>query len=316
MRWLSIAAMLATCFAPRVVFSQANGIQLGDGPGSRIKVAVDEVSLTFHAADAQGLPVNDLKLDELSLLDNARPPQRIVAFSSLQNASIRAGILIDTSESMEKELAINRTISSEFAQRVLRQNTNQAFVMEFGYISNITQTWTSDPAALTHSIHRAVTGRDNPLGGTALYDALFRACFNVFGQVDHATSGNFILLFSDGKDNGSHTSLPEVVDICQKSNTAVYAFRAEPNPSLFSDGPKILSDLAMQTGGRVFPSAISEAEVESDLRMIEADLRNQYRLIYNPADLKHDGSFHRIDLRTPERVEGVTIRSGYYDLPR
>jgi hypothetical protein len=53
-------------------------------------------------------------------------------------------------------------------------------------------------------------------------------------------------------------------------------------------------------------------QVSEDLRVIEADLRNQYRLYYNPAELKHDGAFHRIELQTPERVEKVVIRSGYY----
>ena len=282
----------------------------------RFKLSVDEVSLTFHASGADGLAVNDLKLDELSLLDNGSPPRRIVAFSPLQNLPIRAGILLDTSPSMAAHLGADRAVSIEFTQRMLRQKTDQAFVMEFGYISNITQTWTSDSSALTRSISHAVTGRDNPLGGTALFDTLFRACFNVFGQADHAASGNAILLFSDGEDNHSYISLAEVVNICQKSNTAIYTFRAEPSPSLFSSGPKVLSDLAAQTGGRTFASANSEAEAVGDLQRIEADLRNEYRLIYNPQALHHDGTFHRIELKTPERIASVAIRSGYYDLPR
>jgi hypothetical protein len=48
------------------------------------------------------------------------------------------------------------------------------------------------------------------------------------------------------------------------------------------------------------------------LRTIEANLRNQYRLVYRPAELQHDGSFHRIALIAPDRVDRVTIRSGYY----
>jgi hypothetical protein len=77
-----------------------------------------------------------------------------------------------------------------------------------------------------------------------------------------------------------------------------------------------LSDLAAQTGGRAFASADSEAEVVSDLLQIEADLRNEYRLIYNPPALQHDGAFHRIELKMPERVASMVIRSGYYDRPR
>ena len=283
---------------------------------STFKVAVDEVSLTFHAADAHGLPVNDLKREELSLLDNGRPPRRIVAFQPLQDLSLRAGILIDTSESMELQLPANRAIATFYAQRTLRQQTDEAFVMDFGYISKIVQPWTGDAVALTAGIRQAVAGGQNPLGGAAMFDAIFRACFHEFGKADHATGGNFILLFSDGEDNASHASLEEAVDICRRANTAIYAFRAEPSPSLFSSGPKTLADLAAQTGGRVFPGNGSEAESDDDLRIVETDLRNQYRLVYNPAELKHDGSFHRIELKGPERVDSFTIRSGYYDRAR
>jgi VWFA-related protein len=318
MRRLSLLCLL---LVPLLAQHRCIDAQSRSAPGEsaesyRLKVAVDEVSLTFHAADAHGLPVNDLKLDELILLDNGKPPRRIIGFHPLQDLSLRAGILIDTSESMQENVSVNRAISIQFAQRLLRQQTDQAFVMDFGYLSRITQPWTSEPAALVAGIQQVVQGRENPLGGTAMFDTLFRACFNVFGNVDRAASGNFILLFSDGEDNASHTSLEEVVDICQHANTAIYAFRAEPAPNLFSGGPKSLADLAQQTGGRVFPSDDSDAGIDTDLRIIEADLRNQYRLIYNPEKLTHDGAFHRIELKTPERVESVSIRSGYYDRPR
>jgi VWFA-related protein len=309
----TICGLLVITLLARQADAQANPAQ--NASPYRLSVSVDEVSLTFHAADAHGLPINDLKLDELKLLDNNKPPRRILAFDLLQDYPIRAGILIDTSESMDQHLPNNRAISIQYAQRLLRQQTDQAFVMDFGYISRIIQPWTSDPAALVNGIRRVTPGKANPLGGTALYDTIFRACFNQFGKIDHAASGNFILLFSDGEDNASHTSLQEAVDICQRSNTAIYAFRAEPKLS-FSTGPKTLADLASETGGRVFHNDDSETEIYNDLRAIEADLRNQYRLIYNPAGLKHDSSFRRIELRAPERVDTINIRSGYYDLPR
>jgi hypothetical protein len=52
--------------------------------------------------------------------------------------------------------------------------------------------------------------------------------------------------------------------------------------------------------------------MEEDLKIIQANLRNQYRLVYNPADLKRDGAFHRIVLLPPDRVATVQTRSGYY----
>jgi VWFA-related protein len=83
-------------------------------------------------------------------------------------------------------------------------------------------------------------------------------------------------------------------------------------PDSFSAGPKALAKLASETGGRVFHDDDSETEIHNDLRIIEADLRNQYRLIYKAADFKHDGSFHRIELQAPDRVKSIAIRSGYY----
>ena len=100
--------------------------------------------------------------------------------------------------------------------------------------------------------------------------------------------------------------------MCRRANTAIYAFRAESKSSSSSSGPKTLAELASESGGRVFFDDDAEAKIDHDLRIIEADLRNQYRLVYKPAEWKHDGTFHRVELKAPERVDSITVRSGYY----
>jgi VWFA-related protein len=269
---------------------------------------VDEVSLTFHAADAHGLPVNDLKLDELSVLDNGRSPRRIVAFHSLQDFPIRAGLLMDTSRSMQEYISRNRAISIEYAQRL---RTDQAFVMDFDSQSGVVQPWTSDAVALTAGIRRFTADGQSRTGGTAIFDSIYRACFNQFRTLDSTDSGNFILLFTDGEDNASRTSLDEAVAMCQRTNTAIHIFRAEPETG-FSTGSRTLAELASKSGGRVFYDDDSDAAIYSDLQIIEANLRNQYRLVYTPAELKRDGSFHRVELKAPQRVGSIAIRAGYY----
>jgi Ca-activated chloride channel family protein len=107
------------------------------------------------------------------------------------------------------------------------------------------------------------------------------------------------------------TSLAQAVDVCQRTNTAIYAFHPE-SKEISSTGPKTLQELASESGGRVFHEDNSEAEISNDLRIIEADRRNQYRLIYKPAELKRDGSFHHIELKASERVNSIIVRSGYY----
>ena len=60
----------------------------------RMRVSVDEVDLTFHAEDAHGLPVNDLKLNELKITDNGKPPDHVLSFRPLRDYPVRAGILV------------------------------------------------------------------------------------------------------------------------------------------------------------------------------------------------------------------------------
>jgi VWFA-related protein len=311
-RWtICTLLVLAMLTHARRADSQGNAANVPDEGSIRFRVPVDEVSLTFHAADAHGLPVNDLKRNELNLLDNGKPPRRVLDFHVQLDFPIRAGILMDTSESTEKNLSGDRAIAGKIAQRLLRQPTDQAFVLAFGYISTVTQTWTGDQAAVAAGVRNAIAGRENPLGGTAIFDAVFRACHSEFGAVDHAAGGNFIVLFSDGEDNASHGDIRLAVDTCQHANTAIYVFRAEPVLNS-SSGPKNLMELASETGGRVFHDNDSEAGIEEDLRIIEAERRNQYVLVYKPAELRHDGSFHRIELSGPDRAERIAVRSGYY----
>lgn len=280
-------------------------------PQYTLRSNVEEVALTFHASDAHGLPVNDLKRGEVTVLDNGVLQTMILSFQVFQDHAIRAGVLFDTSKSMENSIARNRAIATQFAQRILRQQSDQAFVEEFGYVAKVTQPWSGDPVQLATGIRNVVAGKENPLGGTALFDTVFQACYSEFGKTRNA-SGKFILLFTDGEDNASHTDLEEAVNMCQQSNTAIYAFRPEAGLGS-SDGPRTLQELTAKTGGCVFHADDSEAEIDKDLEIVEGNLRNQYFLSYHPSTLKHDGSFHRIELRGPERVDRIEVRSGYYD---
>ena len=293
--------------------SQTNAAENQNDGSYRLSVSVDEVSLTFHAADVHGLPIKDLTVDELHLRDNGRPPRKIVAFEYLHDFPIRTGILMDRSQSMQETRSDDRAVAIRYTQQVLRRQTDQAFVMNFGYVSDIAQPWTTDTTALTEGIRnrKVIADSRSHMGGTALFDAVYRACLNQFGHIANAGNGNLVLLFSDGEDNASHTSLKQAVDTCKRTNTAIYAFHPKPKAD-YSTGPAILEELASKSGGRVFYDDVTEAEIDSDLRVIEADLRSRYLLVYKPAELKHDGSFHHIELNEPERVDRVAVRSGYY----
>lgn len=297
------------------VGAATSAAQIPSDPGSqggfRLQLPVDEVVVTFHAEDAQGLPVNDLKQGEVKLLDNGTAPRRIVAFDGVADRALHAGILLDTSESMFRFLGVDRAIAEQFARTEFRARSDEGFVMDFGYGSEIAQDPTSDPALLSRGIAGAPAGNMNALGGTALFAAVFRACFYEFGQPGPEATGNALLLLSDGEDTAGRTTMDEAVRACQRNNIAIYAFRPRSGRH-FSTGPRTLAELTQLTGGRVFVADGAADGIESDLKTIESETRNQYRLVYAPAGFLHDGTFHRIELQLPDRVKQFRVRSGYY----
>jgi VWFA-related protein len=206
----------------------------------------------------------------------------------------------------------NQSIANEYVTQLLRKQTDRAFVMRFDSQSKVLLDWTSNDDALAAAFRNVAADYASRLGGTALFDSVYKACRDQFGTAD-PLAGNFILLFTDGIDNASHVRLQDDIDICQKSNTAIYVFSAEPK-SLFSEGQKTLQQLATQSGGVIFFDQSSET-IWDDLRLIDANLRSQYRLVYKPQHFKRDGSFHRIKLDSPARGGVMTVRSGYYATP-
>jgi Ca-activated chloride channel homolog len=87
-------------------------------------------------------------------------------------------------------------------------------------------------------------------------------------------------------DNASHTRVSDVVNICQRSRTALYVFSNEEK-SRFSQGQKILTLLVTQSGGRILFDP-KGTQIWENLRVMENDQRSQYRLVYKPSNTKAD----------------------------
>jgi Ca-activated chloride channel homolog len=277
-----------------------------------LPITVNEVNLTFSAVDENGLSIDDLQLSDLRLLDNGKRPARILDLQHRTNRQIRAGIVIDTSGSIGRSLRRNQQIASDFSTHILRLNSDQAFVLRFDFESLIKQDWTNNSEALTSSINTLATDAASRLGGTALFDALYIACHDKFSDSSSSDTGqsNFIMLFSDGNDNFSHARMQDVIDICQRGHTAIYVFSDEPKPSR-DPGQIVLQELSQMSGGRLFYDH-GDKEQLIDLRLIEQAVRNDYILVYKPAKLKADGSFHHIKLDSPYKAAVITTRSGYF----
>jgi VWFA-related protein len=280
-------------------------------PGYTFQVQVDEVTLPFRAVGVDGRPVTDLQREDFYLRDNGKEPKKILSFSHLTDQPIHTGILLDVSASIEgSALYWSQDIASLFAGDFFRPSTDEAFAMKFDFDQKFLSGWINHPAAIQSAISAVGNERNSRMGGTAIYDALYRAIRDQIAQQTAPGQGsNAILLFSDGDDNASHARFSDVIDICQKTNTTIYVFSSNPH-SHFDAGEKNLRDLVAQSGGRIFYDR-DAAGVRHDLQTIEDDLRDYYLVVYKPAALKPNGAFHRIRLECLRKGVAMNARAGY-----
>jgi VWFA-related protein len=274
---------------------------------------VDEVRILFHAEDSHGLPVTDLKPEELELFDEEKGPGHILAIRPLATQPLSLGFLIDVSESMASYAVRNRLLASLLAQKLLTRPDDSAVVISFGKVRQVIQPWSNQKEIVLAAFEQVIGSvRNVATESTAIYDALFSTCRYEFGEQGTASKLHVLLLFSDGEDMVSHVSLRDAVDACQAVHTVVYAVAHKPATGAISRGPIALKELTEDTGGRVIQADEPEIEGKSEIQRLIEDLRHEYELLYHPKDLKHDGKFHRIVLLGPNRASSIDAQSGYY----
>jgi Ca-activated chloride channel family protein len=80
-------------------------------------------------------------------------------------------------------------------------------------------------------------------------------------------------------------------------------------------GPKLLSEIAEQTGGRAL-AATSLHDLPAIAERIGIELRNQYVLAYSPANKTRDGKYRKVQVKLdqPKALPPLKARwrRGYY----
>jgi Ca-activated chloride channel family protein len=181
--------------------------------GFRFKSGVDLVNVTATVTDDDGRFVPSLTKDDFAIFENGRR-QEISHFSN-ERTPVSLGILLDASGSMTADkMAAARSAIDRFIYDLLDRD-DELFFMEFASTARVTQAWTTDRAAISRAV-----GRVDPVGGTAIYDAVARA-------VPMAAAGRHkkkaLLVISDGNDTSSTISVALLRQQIRDSEVLVYA---------------------------------------------------------------------------------------------
>jgi VWFA-related protein len=272
-----------------------------------IRANVQEVNVIFTATDKRGHYKNDLRSDELSVLDDGKPPAAVRSFTSETNLPLRVGLVLDVSGSITDRFTFEQESAIKFFGQVLRPHTDKAFVLAFDSTPTLTQDFTDDVAKLSAGVKKLT-----PEGGSAVYDALQYAASKKLTNVSaDQPVRRIIILISDGEDNQSSATIPQVIEAARRAEATIYAISTNDSATV-SRGDKLLKRLAEETGGRAFfPNKVGD--VVKAFETIQDELRSQYALSYKPADFQADGRYRSIVIQARnEKNVIIRARKGYF----
>jgi len=269
--------------------------------------SVDQVAL-FFAVSSHGHMVNDLEASDIQILDDNKPPEKMLAFAPQSKLPLRLALLVDTSGSVHDRFSFEKHAATKFVQKVLSSASDLGFVAGFSIEPAVTQDFTSNQDELGKGIEKLENG-----GGTALFDAVSFACWKLAEYPDGDRVARVLVVLSDGEDNSSHSTLRQAIQAEEKTGVTVYTISTREDIGDKTDADKVLEALAERSGGEaMFPH--DTQTVGGTFDKLRDLIRSRYFVAYKPADFEPNGSYRTIRVTAGKngRRFQVRARGGYH----
>jgi Ca-activated chloride channel family protein len=280
-------------------------------PQVPFRAGVDLVSLNVTVTDGTTRYVTDLAAEEFNVFEDG--VKQDVTFFNRTNLPIALALLLDTSASMESKLQTAQEAAIGFAKRLRAQDL--AEVIDFDSRVIVLQNFSNSASELEQAIHKTSAG-----GSTSLYNAVYIALKDLKKVVAKNADDirrQAIVVLSDGEDTSSLLPFEEVLDLAKRSETAIYAIglRTPDGPGSTTKGFKeaefVLRQFAQETGGRAFfPTQV--AELAAIYGQISDELSSQYTVGYTSRNVRRDGSWRRVVVRTTRPNLTARTKLGYF----
>ena len=300
-------------------------------PVTTFRANVNVVQLFFNVKDKKGGLIPSLPKENFQVFEDGKP-QTIKYFSSDSDLPLTLGILIDSSLSQQNVLEMEKQVGGAFLSEILREK-DMAFVMSFDVTIDLLQDFTGSPRRLKSALNSAKinTGGGGGCGGvpgmgggpvpcvgspkgTLLFDAVYLASHD---QMSQQVDRKAMILLTDGEDQGSQNKLRDAIEAAQKADTIVYVLLcADRGFYGFGGygGEGEMKKLTAETGGRVIEVGNKMEKLKNAFDQISQELRSQYNIGYVPTNLKKDGSFRKVEIRSKDGYK-IQSRSGYFAIP-
>jgi len=279
-----------------------------DGPAPVFRSSVDVVRLAAVVRDGRGHFVRDLKAGEFEVFDGGK--QRPITDFRQEVPGLSLGLLFDVSGSMEGQLVHAREAASLLLSN-LDVARDEAAVFRFDTSLVETAPFTLGLRQLPASMSRVV-----PFGATSLYDAIARTAERVSAREGRRHA---VVVFTDGFDNASKLTGPQVSGIASSIDVPVYIVgvvsplddpTSDASTPSAAHGPLAgaLANLAAWTGGGTFVAS-TPAQRSIVARQILDELRHQYLIAIESATTP---GWHRLTIKMRNKDLVAHARSGYF----
>jgi len=255
-------------------------------------------TLEFSVQDAEGYV--DITADDLEVVEDG-VSQKIDTFQeAVEPVSIV--MALDESGSMKKSAEGVRQAARDFVGAVRPEDSLALITFAdkplFAHTLATNRQWSLD-----------AIDKYQPIGGTALYDAVWNALMHLKG----VPGRHAVVILSDGKDEdnpgtgpGSQHTLDEVMKLVKGAGAFIFPIGLGTKVDR-----RVLEGFAAESGGEAyFPADVST--LSDQFRRVVENLRRRYVVGYSSTNKTHDGSWRTVDIRSRTRRVIVTSLGGYF----
>ena len=286
-----------------------SGIRLSAQTGPSFRADTTLVLIPVTVTDSSNRFVIGLQKPDFHLFEDG--VEQSITHLSGEDAPLSIGLVFDMSGSMGDKLRISREAAIQFLKTMNPED--EAFLLAFSDQAKVVSEFTNNVKEIENQLTAL-----QPNGLTALLDATGMALREMKKAKNPRKA---ILVISDGGDNNSKYSSAQIQSLVREADVQLYAMGVF-EPTIFIgmskeevSGPRLLAEIAEQTGGRVFAAA-DPNDLPSVATRIGIELRNQYVLSYVPKNENRDGKYRRVEVKVngPSGIPTVKLhwRLGYY----
>lgn len=286
--------------------SSGSGAQAGLGNAQS-----PSVSLPFVVTDAQGVPVDNITTEGISIRDDKHPAKAVIAVIPAKDLPLRLGLVVQDSGSMRGVRGFYPIISSadDFLKAAMVTDSDACFIGTFNRSPHFSE-W----MARGQNPHFTIQFLQS--GSSALFDSLL-AAVSTMDSKPPWPARRVVVIIGDGHDNASSATSDKLrVALESSSTTVIWLETPEAGKKLPPDyrrTQKSLSDLVKKTGGLLKVDLTPE-----DASKVFADTEDWIAAVhvvtYSPSEYGKSGKRHSVEMRIASSENWrVAAPLGYFE---